>query len=66
MHRALKRFRSDVQWSYVFANGMQMVAALHDMKRDRVYGRKIDGVVEVHLIALVNSLPPPGHKRWTL
>jgi len=41
-------------------------AALHDKKRERVYKRKIDGEVEAHLIALVNSPPPPGHKRWTL
>jgi len=41
-------------------------AALHDKKRNRVYERKMDGAVEAHLIALVNSAPPAGHKRWTL
>ena len=43
-----------------------LAAALHDKKRNRVYERKMDGEVEAHLIALVNSPPPPGHKRWTL
>jgi len=43
-----------------------MEAALHDKKRNRVYERKMDGEVEARLIALVNSTPPAGHKRWTL
>ena len=43
-----------------------LAAALHDKKRNRVYERKMDGEVEAHLIALVNSPPPSGHKRWTL
>jgi len=41
-------------------------SALHDKKRNRVYERKIDGAVEARLIALVNSAPPAGHRRWTL
>jgi transposase len=28
--------------------------------------RKLDGVVEAHLIALTCSAPPPGRNRWTL
>jgi len=41
-------------------------AALHDKKRNRVYEGKMDGAVEAHLIALVNSTPPAEHKCWTL
>jgi len=41
-------------------------AVFHDKERDREYERKIDGVVEAYLTALVNSPSPPGHKRWTL
>ncbi len=41
-------------------------AALHDKKRNRVYERKMDGAVEARLIALLNSKPPDGRKRWTL
>ena len=41
-------------------------AALHDKKRNRVYERKVDGAVEARLIALLNSEPPAGRKRWTL
>ncbi len=43
-----------------------LLAALHDKKRERVYERKMDGEVEARLIALVNSPPPAGRKRWTL
>jgi transposase len=43
-----------------------LAAALHDKKRNRIYERKMDGEVEAHLIALVNSPPPSGHRRWTL
>ena len=43
-----------------------LAAASHDKKRNRIYERKMDGEVEAHLIALVNSPPPSGHRRWTL
>ena len=43
-----------------------LAAAIHDKKRNRIYERKMDGEVEAHLIALVNSPPPSGHRRWTL
>jgi len=43
-----------------------LAAALHDKKRNRIYERKMDGEMEAHLIALVNSPPSSGHRRWTL
>ena len=32
----------------------------------RLYGRKLDGAQEAHLIALACSAPPEGQARWTL
>jgi transposase len=32
----------------------------------RLYGTKLDGEREAHLIALACSTPPDGHGRWTL
>ena len=32
----------------------------------RVYGRKLDGAQEAHLIALACGTPPEGQARWTL
>jgi len=32
----------------------------------RVYGRKLDGAQEAHLIALACGTPPDGRARWTL
>jgi hypothetical protein len=32
----------------------------------RVYGKKLDGEQEAHLIALACSTPPEGRARWTL
>jgi transposase len=43
-----------------------LAAALHDKKRNRIYERKMDGEMEAHLIALGNSPPSSGHRRWTL
>jgi transposase len=40
--------------------------AIQRQKHHGPYPRKIDGQVEAHLIALVCSEPPLGHKRWTL
>ena len=41
-------------------------AALLPKPSKRIYGRKLDGAQEAHLIALACSKPPAGKKRWTL
>lgn len=41
-------------------------AALERHKPRRDYSRLVDGECEAHLVALVCSAPPVGHKRWTL
>ena len=40
--------------------------ALYGRKSSRVYGSKVDGEVEAHLIALSCSTPPQGFARWSL
>ena len=41
-------------------------AALDPRRPDKPRERKIDGLVEAHLIALACSTPPKGKARWTL
>ena len=41
-------------------------AALERRKPRREYHHLVDGECEAHLVALACSVPPPGHKRWTL
>jgi hypothetical protein len=41
-------------------------AALERKRPDRMYGRKLDGAGEAHLIALACAIPPAGRARWTL
>ena len=41
-------------------------AALDRKRPDRLYGRKLDGVAEAHLVAAACSPPPAGRERWTL
>jgi transposase len=41
-------------------------AALERKAPNRVYQRRLDGVQEAHLVALVCSPPPEDHGRWTL
>ena len=41
-------------------------AALKPRSSRRVYGRKVDGEQEAHLVALACNVPPTGHKRWSL
>ena len=41
-------------------------AALTPRSSRRLYGRKVDGEQEAHLVALACSAPPAGHKRWSL
>jgi len=41
-------------------------AALRPRPSRRVYGAKLDGSGEAHLIALACGDPPAGHARWTL
>jgi transposase len=41
-------------------------AALERHKPRREYSHLVDGECEAHLVALVCSAPPAGHKRWTL
>jgi transposase len=42
------------------------LACLSPKKRDRVYGRIMDGTAEAKLVALVCSTPPNGYGRWSL
>src|SRR5512135_407501 len=41
-------------------------AARERDKPRREYSHLVDGECEAHLVALVCSAPPAGHKRWTL
>ena len=41
-------------------------AALARKAPDRVYGRRLDGAAEAHLVAVACSPPPAGRERWTL
>ncbi len=41
-------------------------AALENRPTTRVYGRKADGDVEAHLVALSCSKAPEGFSRWSL
>jgi len=41
-------------------------AALERQAPNRVYQRRLDGVQEAHLVALVCSPPPEDRGRWTL
>ena len=41
-------------------------AALERKAPNRVYQRRLDGVQEAHLVALVCSAPPEDRGRWTL
>jgi len=41
-------------------------AALERKTPDRVYGHRLDGAAEAHLVALACSTPPAGRERWTL
>jgi hypothetical protein len=43
-----------------------VAAALARKRPDRVYGRKLDGAAEAHLVAVACSPPPAGRERWTL
>jgi transposase len=40
--------------------------ALERRKPRRDYSHLVDGECEAHLVALTCSVPPVGHKRWTL
>lgn len=41
-------------------------AALHHKEQEKRKGRILDGAGEAHLITLVHSAPPDGHKCWGL
>ena len=41
-------------------------SALFGKPRQREYGKKVDGDMEAHLIALSCSKPPKGFGRWSL
>jgi transposase len=43
-----------------------VIAALERKAPKRVYQRRLDGVQEAHLVALVCSPPPEDQGRWTL
>ena len=43
-----------------------VAAALERKAPNRVYQRRLDGVQEAHLVALVCSPPPEERGRWTL
>ncbi len=42
------------------------LAALSHKPQHKRRARKLDGAGEAHLIALVCSAPPDGHKQWSL
>ena len=44
----------------------ELRAALHHKPQEKRKPRLLDGEAEAHLIALVCSAPPDGHKRWGL
>jgi Homeodomain-like domain len=44
----------------------KMEAALWHKPQEKRKARKLDGAGEAHLIALVCSAPPEGHKQWSL
>lgn len=46
--------------------GDAVQAALHHTEQEKRKPRLLDGEGEAHLIALVCSAPPDGHKRWGL
>lgn len=48
-----------------FAQG-GLQAALSHKPQEKRKARKLDGAGEAHLIALVCSAPPEGHKQWGL
>ncbi len=52
-----------VRRAYVSAG---LAAALARKTPNRVYGRKLDGAAEAHLVALACTPPPTGRERWTL
>ena len=41
-------------------------STVHRKEQEKRKGRLLDGAGEAHLIALVCSAPPEGHKRWGL
>src|SRR5689334_19594609 len=43
-----------------------LAAALLPRPSPRLYGRKLDGEQEVHLLALACAPPPEGKGRWSL
>jgi len=43
-----------------------LAATLARKRPDRVYERRLDGVAEARLVALVCSAPPEDQERWTL
>ena len=43
-----------------------VAAALSHKPQEKRKARKLDGVGEAHLIALVCSAPPEGHRQWGL
>ena len=40
--------------------------ALSGLPKEREYDKKVDGDLEVHLVALSCSKPPDGFSRWSL
>jgi hypothetical protein len=48
-----------------FAQG-GLEAALFHKAQEKRKARKLDGAGEAHLVALVCSAPPEGHKQWGL
>jgi transposase len=46
--------------------GEGLAAALERKAPNRIYQRRLDGVQEAHLVALVCSPPPEDRGRWTL
>jgi Homeodomain-like domain len=59
--RVRQRFAQAAQ-----AGEAALKVALEHKAQEKRKARKLDGVGEAHLIALVCGTPPDGHKRWSL
>lgn len=64
--RALDVARTTVERARQAFVDKGLEAAVGPRRPHRQYPRKLDGQAEAHLIALVCSNPPAGHKRWAL
>lgn len=65
--RVRQRFAQAKERDHANKQGQtQLRTALHHKQQEKRKPRLLDGEAEAHLIALVCSAPPDGHKRWGL